>query len=76
MDTLIQDLQAIEKANLTPQVKFTLQSMVSALNCLKEMSAIHGVPIDQITVEMMIREASPADVGIKKQNEWLKTTQR
>jgi hypothetical protein len=58
MESHTKDFELIEKADLSTKIKLATQCNVAALHYLRALSKQLGVPIEQITAQHIIAEAS------------------
>ena len=61
----IKDLNRVEGAELSRDMKLIATTTVSSLHYLKALSFRLGIPIEDITAQQIISECSQADVEIR-----------
>ncbi len=58
MNTELDDLRSLERANFVPAVKAVAHATITSLHYLKAMAARRNLSMDAITAEMIINELS------------------
>ncbi|PYJ02297.1 MAG: hypothetical protein DME25_16230 [Verrucomicrobia bacterium] len=68
---IVEDLNLLEKANLTTESDFVARNAIIALHYFRKKSRELGIPVEQMTTEQIIEEFARADETIREHKVWL-----
>jgi hypothetical protein len=66
MRTEDEDLQIVEEAKLSPELKHSARMAVEILHTLRGFAAAQKIPMEQLTAEHIVRAHSELDVALEK----------
>lgn len=66
MSTEDEDLQIVEKANLSPELKDAARMTIMALHTLREFATAKGISMEQITAEHIVKAHCELSAALEK----------